>query len=163
MNHLHIVAWSTFVSRHIPSILSCSNREKFALQFGCLAVRDRRLTRTCLKSPTRHVNVQHFLSFFSVFFCFFASICPFLHLSLYVCLASGQSSCLLQRHCGVCVAVAMPQVMPAALFPDVNNMDPPRWKHHPRRPSVYTGENSLSVIIMDLLWLHVCDKQRERY
>lgn len=97
-----------------------------------------------------------------IFFCFFASFCPFLHLSLYVSLAPGQSSCLLQRHCGSVLLWRCLKLCQLFCFlMSTTWKDPPRWKHHPRRRSVCAGENALGVIVLNLLSLRVCVTAKE--
>lgn len=84
INLHYVVAWSTVGSKYVPaSLLLC----------GITAPLELVQSHQCTKW-TSIVFCQFSISLFS------ASICPSLHLSLYVSLAPGQSSCLLQRRCG---------------------------------------------------------------
>lgn len=162
INHHYIVAWSTVESRHIPASFRCVRCFIYGhMELLCV------ITATLeLKSPTHCVNVHRFLSFSPLFFLlyFFASICPFLHLSLYVSLAPGQSSCLLQRHCGSALLWRCLKLCQLFYFLMSTTRRTLHDENNVLADTASTpAKTLLSAIASDLLCLHVCDKQRERY
>lgn len=124
----------------------------------------RSLART-FKSKTHSVTVPSFPTFPSFSFSIF---CLSLSPSIFVCISCPWLEQLFAPEAlWVCVAVAMPLVMPAVLFPDVNNMGPSMMKTS-SIAVFFTGE---FFSLCDCFWMYflcvcvcvcVSDKKIER-